>query len=673
MYFKMAVNNIKKSFKDYAIYFITLTLAVCIFYNFNSIDSQTVMYEMNNYQLQSISVLSKGISYISIFISIVFGGLIIYANNSLVKKRKKEFGIYATLGMAKRKISLILICETLIVGIISLIVGLLLGIVLSQGISVLTGKLFEFTMTEYKFIVSMSTINKTIMYFGIMFMLVMIFNTIVVSKHKLIDMINASKKNEDLKLRKPIISVIIFILALIVLGRAYYLGWKFALTPKNTNFPLSIILGSLGTLLFFFGLAGVILVILRKSKKIYLKKLNIFVIKQFNNKINTNFISMAIICLMLFLTIVMLSSSLSFKHEVEKRLKNVMPFDAEIELRIPSDNKQEVKDIREALKKVGFELKDYYKYNIIDFYGTKVKTSSLLNEYANENLKKRLRNYAWELGAVKISQYNEMRKLRGESTIDLKENEVLLITDDVDENETLQNLIKNKKEIKIDNKNYIIKNNIGIKEDYYGLTAVVPDSLVKNMTKYSSKMHINVSEKNKEELDDAVREIEVKFKNVDYERDKLLKKYGFIISAYTKTGMDNKVKSAVGTYLYIGIYLGFVFLISSAAILAIQQLTEASDSLNRYKALKNFGASDDMINKSIFAQIFIHFMLPLGLALIHFAVALQIIKRMSEYAGVLTILDIGPTMMVTAGVIIIIYGGYFYATYLGYKNIVKNN
>lgn len=663
MYFKISLNNIKKSFKDYAIYFITLTLAVCIFYNFNSMNSQVAMEDINK-----ISVLVKLISYISIFISIIFGGLIVYANKSLIKKRKKEFGIYATLGMSKRRISQILICETFIVGIISLIVGLIVGIVLSQGISVLTSKLFEFSMTEYKFIISVNAINKTIMYFGIMFILVMIFNIIVVSKHKLIDMLNASKKNEDIKGRKPIISVIIFILSIIVLGRAYYLGWKFAPTPKNTNFPLSIILGGLGTLLFFFGLSGFILVIFRKSKKIYLKKLNIFVIKQFNNKINTNFISMAIICLMLFINILMLSTGLSFKYEVEKRLKNIMAFDAEIQLSI-GDDKQEVKDIKEALKRVGFQLNDSYKYGVVDFYDTNIKVASLLNEYANENLKKRLRNYVGSLGAIKISQYNEMRKLRGQPVVDLKENEVLLITNDDDKNEALQNLMKNEKKIKIDDKNYIIKNNMHVKEAYYSLIAVIPDSAVESMSKGSSTMHINVSEKNKEELEENVRELKKKFQNLDYDYDKLLNKYGFIVSADTKTQIYDEAKINVGTYLYIGIYLGFVFLISSAAVLAIQQLTEASESLNRYKALQKIGVSDDMINKSIFVQILIHFMLPLSLALIHFIAALQIINRISEYGG----FNIGSTIILTAGVIIIIYASYFYATYLGYKNIVKNS
>lgn len=129
------------------------------------------------------------------------GGLILYANNFLVKKRKKELGIYMTLGMGKNKISKILTYETALVGIISLVVGLGIGIIVSQGISAFASKLFEVSLSNYKFLLSTDAILKTVLYFGIIFILVMIFNTFVISKYKLIDMLTAAKKNEDIKIK----------------------------------------------------------------------------------------------------------------------------------------------------------------------------------------------------------------------------------------------------------------------------------------------------------------------------------------------------------------------------------------------------------------------------------------------------------------------------------------
>ena len=198
MYSKIAFNNVKKSIKDYAIYFLTLTFAVCIFYSFNSIESQKAIFEINNSQSETISGLSIIIGRVSIFVSVILGSLIIYANNFLIKKRKKELGIYMTLGMGKNKISKILLCETLIIGIISLVAGLVLGMIFSQGLSVFTAKLFDVGMKEYKFIISSEAIVKSTIYFGIMFLLVMIFNTFVISKYKLIDMLTASKKSEKI-------------------------------------------------------------------------------------------------------------------------------------------------------------------------------------------------------------------------------------------------------------------------------------------------------------------------------------------------------------------------------------------------------------------------------------------------------------------------------------------
>ncbi|MGF7059602.1 FtsX-like permease family protein [Brassicibacter mesophilus] len=667
MYFNIATSNLKKSFKDYAIYFITLTLAVSIFYNFNSMNSQSVMQEMD------IDILIQSISYISIFISVVFGGLVIYANNALVKKRKKEFGIYTTLGMSKRKVSKILTYETFIVGIISLGTGLLLGVILSQGISVIIGKLFEFNMDEYKFILSTDAIAKTIIYFSTMFILVMIFNIVAVSKHKLIDLINASKKSEEIKTRNSIISVIIFILSIVTLSRAYYLGWKFASNPKSINFPLSIIFGGVGTLLFFFGLAGFTLFILKKNEQIYLKKLNIFVIKQFSNKINTNFISMGIICLMLFTTIVMSSSSLSIKTQLEEELGKLPPFDANIELGIRSDD-QEIKDIEEALKKVDFKLRQPSEYVVVDIYSTNIKVSDFLKEYANEELKERLKKYVGKLRTIGVSQYNAMRKLKGDSTIELKENEVLLLSRDKDENQALNNLINNKKEIIINENKYSLKIDKHLKDIEYNLMAIVPDSSVENMTKSYSTMYINsLNDVNKQKLEEDVKELRKKFANIDYNYDEILNKYGFIIRAETKTQVYNETKNAVGTSLYIGMYLGFVFLIASAAVLAIQQLTEASDSSNRYKILKKIGVSDNMINKTIFTQILIHFMAPLMLAISHSIMALVIVGKLSRNVGLAFLFKLGPTIFITGIIVIGVYGSYLYAAYTGYKNIIKNS
>ena len=205
MYSKIALKNVKKSFKDYTIYFLTLTLAVCIFYSFNSIESQKALVEVSSTEGDYVTILSDVISYISVFVAIILGSLILYANNFLIKKRNRELGLYMTLGMGKSKISKILIIETIIVGILSLISGLILGLIVSQGLSILVSKLFEFKMDEYSFIISPSAISKTILYFGIMFLLVMLFNTYIISKYKIIDLLKMGKKSEEIRFKNPFV------------------------------------------------------------------------------------------------------------------------------------------------------------------------------------------------------------------------------------------------------------------------------------------------------------------------------------------------------------------------------------------------------------------------------------------------------------------------------------
>lgn len=379
MYFKIALNNVRKSFKDYSIYFLTLTLGVCIFYAFNSIGDQKAFLELGKRQAEYINILQRLISGISVFISCVLGGLILYANNFLVKKRKKELGIYMTLGMGKNKISKILTYETALVGIISLVVGLGVGIIVSQGISAFASKLFEVSLSNYKFLLSTDAILKTVLYFGIIFILVMIFNTFVISKYKLIDMLTAAKKNEDIKIKNPILTAIIFFISLGLLGVAYKLVIKVGLDPTNSMFLGSIVLGVLGTLLLFFSLAGFVLYVLQRNKNVYLKGLNIFVLRQMNSKINTNFLSMTVICLMLFLTISTLATGLSFKNALEKGLENTTPFDASATYYIDEDSK--IKTAEESIRELGFKFNPEDKivsYN--EYKLEKTNLESLLNK-----------------------------------------------------------------------------------------------------------------------------------------------------------------------------------------------------------------------------------------------------------------------------------------------------
>ena len=661
MYSKIAFKNVKKSFKDYTIYFFTLMLAVCIFYTFNSIESQKAMSELTSSGESYVEILSKVISDVSVFIAFILGSLILYANNFLVKKRNKELGIYMTLGMSKNKISKILILETIIVGILSLISGLILGLIFSQGLSILVVKLFGLKMSTYSFVISGKAMIKTVLYFGIMFLLVMIFNSFVISKYKIIDLLTVGRKTEEVKFKSNIVYLITFILCVISLVTAYKLILEVGLLGiKDKKFLISILLGVVGTFLFFFSLSGFILYIVKKNKKIYFKGLNIFIVKQINSKVNTNFISMSVICLMLFMTIGMLSTGFSFKNAIESGLKDSTPYDASANLYI--DEGEKANDIQKSLEYIGVKFNKEDKVVYYDLYTDNKTISEALNLNANM---RSLMNY------MKLSDYNKIRALDNRNAIELNKDEVLITSNYANTLEAIQNYVKNNDSIKIENKSYKIKDKKVIEENLKTdfmkdnmITVIVNDDICDNMTLVSSNVNVNFVGEGKEKRESDFTNKIYSYKTTDTDYDKI----GFVLGA-SRTEIYESNKGMTTIVLFIGIYIGIVFLISSMAVLALQQLSEASDSIDRYKSLKRLGASEKDINKTIFIQTLVYFSLPVILAFIHSVIG---IKVANDFVSVYNKPNIMGSSLITAGIFMIVYIIYFYITYSGYKNIVKN-
>ncbi|MEK3980155.1 FtsX-like permease family protein [Psychrobacillus sp. FSL K6-2836] len=672
MFSKIAINNVKRSFKDYSIYFLTLTFAVCIFYSFNSIDDQTAMLEMSKSTANFMATLNNLIAGTSIFVSFVLGGLIIYANNFLIKKRKKELGIYMTLGMSKRKISKIFIFETLLIGFISLAVGIIFGILVSQGMSVITAQLLAVDIDQYKFMISISAMVKSIVYFGIIFLLVMIFNQVTISKYKLIDMLNASKKNEEVKLSNTLVSMVIFILSVILLVNSYILIQKNGLNSEGALLIVIVLMGVIGTLLFFLSLSNFFIHIVQKRKRIYLKGLNVFILRQINNKINTNFLSMSAICLMLFLTITLLFTMFGYKGIYDKMLEGNTSFDASSWLM--TDEEQKVNDIEEYLEIVNFEFEDYEKHSFYSVYELNLTLENLLFDYLSEQEIIDFReNYMdGPLSAMKISDYNSNLKLKGQEPIDLKDNEVLVVSNYAQINGALDAFMENENQITIENKIYTIKNDAPIEEnilttgtiiDFFFL--IIPDSFTADLHLASTGFNVIYDESHAEKSEEKFSNLFETISGNTYIEDKFILVFGNTIDQ-----VHTRVHGSTATIVFFGVYLGIIFLISSAAVLALQQLSDASESLERYKSLKKIGVTEKQINKAILIQTFIYFMVPLGLAIIHSIVGIVVVNEIFRtYSQSI----IGSSLFMIAFALVIIYGGYFYATYVSFKNIVRNS
>ena len=405
--FNLAFKNIKKSIKDYSIYFLTLVIAVAIFYIFNSIDSQTAMMSLNKSKMDMIETLVDVLNYLSVFVSIVLGFLIVYANNFLIKRRKKEIGIYFTLGMSRAKVSLILVLETVIVGIVSLIIGLILGVVLSQLISIFTAKLFEADMTRFSFVFSSDALLYTIVNFGIIYLIVMVFNIMILGRFKLIDLLYASRRNEKVKIKNSWVIFGIFIISIAMIGYAYKILYDGVILSGGSDFLIMIVLGALGTFLFFLSVAGFLLKVVQLRKKTYYKGLNIFILKQVNNKVNTHVISTTVISLMLLLTIGILSSSLSMANAMNDSYRNNCPND----FTVLSSQVDKLKDFRNNIAYQDI-VKEEYQFSFIKLEGITQGDfiDAKSDKYANmEYMEKQA------MQVIKESDYNQILKIQGKS------------------------------------------------------------------------------------------------------------------------------------------------------------------------------------------------------------------------------------------------------------------
>ena len=677
MLFKLSIKNIKKSFKDYAIYFFTLILGVAIFYVFNALDSQTVMLDVSKSTHDLIDLMNQVLSGVSVFVSFILGFLIIYASRFLMKRRKQEFG-------SKGKISKILLMETLLIGLVSLGAGLILGICLSQLMSVLVANMFEADMTKFTFTFSSSSMIKTCIYFGIMYLLVMIFNTFSVSKCKLIDLLNAKKKSETVKLKNPILCVVVFIIAVAMLSYAYY---NVTVGVNNLQYFSDILfqmaLGAIGTFLIFWSLSGLILRLVQSMKRVYLKGLNLFTIRQINSKINTTVFSMTVICLMLFLTICIFSSALSLKNSMSANLKELVPIDIEFYKPLnarenyhmvvnDSENEDSKVSIWDTLEKYKLDIKEDLKdiTELTSYQQADLTFAKTLGNTLDEVKK----DYPFLLvdskeEIVKLSDYNRVAKLYDNPTYTLEDDEYLILADYDSMVELRNKALEENTIITINGKEYYPKYKecqdgfIDIATNHINAgIIVVPDKAVENLIEAKAYVLANYKADTKEgkrEVEDKINALEQNYPNIDQET---------LLSASSKISLYDASIGLSAMATFIGLYLGLIFLMASAAILALKELSESSDNKEKFIALRKIGVDEKMLNRALFNQIAIFFALPLILAIIHSIFGIQVCNYILETFGNEKLLI---SIVMTACFLGVIYGGYFLITYFCSKNIIK--
>lgn len=672
MYFKLAVKNVKKSFRDYMIYFLTLAFSICLFYSFNSFQAQQAVMELSQSQFDIIDSVQALMQMLSMFVAVVLGFLIIYANNFLIKRRKKELGLYTLLGMSKRHISRVLIYETFMIGLLSLIAGLLAGLFVSQLLTIVTANLFEVTL-NYTFIFSVDATRLTIIAFALIFFIIMIFNTFILNRYQLIDLLTADKKNETLKTKNIYLSMFLFIVSLAILGYTYW----FALSQgMEALMHLSIIApaGIIGTVLFFMALSGFLLKFVQSSKNLYYRKLNMFVLRQVNASVNSNFISMSIVCIMLLFSIGALATGTNLNRTINSTIQLATPFDySYASYSFIDEENNDIKDLTDIKERLGIDNSGIKEEYFIHNYLSDI-TSAPFISYVDDSIVPD--NQAGEkFEVIPLSDMNIMRKAYGLDPITLNPDEAIMFTSSELIRSTVDDIVADAPDFTLYGHTLHLRAeqsemiNLGttLNTSTVLIGVCVADEIIPaDATLYNMFWNVNL----KEGVDQNQFAEMVKQKREAFNQKASAdgNEITVAFASATKQEVQENSKGLSVIMTYIGLYLGLIFLLASAVILALQQLSQAADNKQRYQILNKIGAEKHMISQSILLQLSIYFFMPLLLAVIHSVVGIQVVNTIVMVFGKS---DLFLSSLITGGMILLIYGAYFLFTYFGYRHILE--
>ncbi|MCR5740531.1 MAG: ABC transporter permease [Lachnospiraceae bacterium] len=656
--FDIALKNIKKSRSDYSIYFFTLILGVAIFYMFNAVGTQGIMETAMNSSNKAVENFVRVIGMVSVAVAIILGLLIIYANNFLIKRRKKEFGIYMLLGMSPSKVSKILLYETCIVGVFSLAVGILVGIVASQCLSVVVARMFVMDLSHFKFDISGKALLTTLLCFIGIYIVVFLFNKRTVRKNKLIDLLSAERKREKTVLRSTKLSVILFAVSIIGFLYAWIMVGFCGGTMTRNVFFASIVIGFVSTFLFFRSAGGFLQSACSSVKSFYSKGLNSFIVRQFTGNITTSSFSMAVISLLLFLALLFFSTGFSIRNYFNSRLGNATPVDITMDL---FSN-----DPRGFFDELGMPMDEWAaEYLQVPIRKGECVTMSLLlgDHEAEASEQFRLADWSAMVGVMKLSDYNHIEDMYDRDRIVMADDEYAFILDFdllgtiADKALSEGNTLTIAGTVLHPAYDHVISECVLMSgmEANLGIV-VIPDALF---------------EAEGSGLDPVSHMIAA-----DYVSDEAGMRLEDLLAtagedaAFFTTKRDIQTRSISITVIivFVVLYLGIVFVISGAAILGLKMLSDSASSASRFEILKNIGAGHPERKKSLFIQILAYFGLPLILAVLNAVFGVRFIKGFMASLGMIRM---GEGIALALFIMVLVYGGYFLTTYEGCRKIVK--
>ena len=721
---KLAWGNVRRAGRDYLVYLLTLTLGVTVFYAFNTISMQVDIAGIDEKGLAQ--VMGSMLGDLTYFLAGVMAFLMVYANNFIMKRRKKEFGLYQVLGMGRGRVATIMALETVIVSVGAFVAGIVLGVGLSQLMTFFTASLFKTQIANFHFFFSVHAFNLTLACMLVMFVLTLLLNLRAVRRTKLIELMGAERRNESIKTRNPWIAIAIFAVGVALVGVAYYrlLRDGFPLTATDSKlqeamnqFGITTAMVTVGTFALFWGLSGMLIKLLQSLRGVYWRGLNMFTVRQLAAKVNTVCFSMGVIAMLLFLAITSVTCGMSIANVMNENLERYNPADmsqtyvyytpdtldfykesfnpSEADRMVLADSTVDLYPAWHGKgKSAGNNDETGKKVNIADVAGEHVQIDSYLSypvggsnpsvtpsemcKIMGEKLPKAFGGSnadAMGLYVTPASQYNKLRQMMGKEPVHIGHDQYLLTCDMGGELVDMytkymaggHTLTLGGHELKpaadkSDEDTAAIANSA---MGSNGGTVVVADELLSqlNLQPYSSSLLVNY----KQGMDTTEADESIKYTVLD----NLLvdgKEPGSWGTFITRSEMYAQAAQMNGLISYLAIYIGFVLVVACAAILSIQQLSNVADGSRSYRVLAQIGCDDRQIRHSVMAQQAVFFLFPLAVGLAHSFVALKVIIELVSIFGNMSI---GGTVGLTCAIFLAAYGGYFLVTYLMSTGMVR--
>ena len=659
---KLIIKNVRKNIRDYLIYFLTLMISVSVFYAFNSISDQPAFSEMGMTKTLLYDQLGILLSTLTVLIAVVLAFLIIYANQFLLKRRKKELGLYMVLGMKKGRISRIFAGETFCVGVIALVTGLCLGVALSQGISLVALKLFAIELSKFQLVFSMGAFQKTALCFAVIFLLVMTFNVWSVSSVQLIDLLTAGRKNETSQNQSRLLPVLLFVVSLACILSSGVMFYRNGILPsrENRSFQVAGILLVAGTFLFFYSLSTVFVQILRANSNVYLRGLNTFLVRQVGSKIRTNYFIMTIVCGLLTVTICAVSVGVSTALAMNELSGSATPYDLNVLSNVSMDGDS---SILEYLASKDADLSGYAEnMEQISIYEADFTYGSL---FEGQNVE------LWPIdegisdsgvSVLAVSDFNRALAMQGKEPVALTENQYLLNCNYKGTFQYVEKALESHADLVLAGIPLQRASDTVLEETYFMTsvgnndrgTLIVPDAVVHSLTK---DVNVLLVQYRPDADSDAVLQ-----KMIPIGLDDT---HGY---RYAEKNMMYDMFYGLNALIsFLCCYIGLIFLLICAALLALKQLTETTDNIYRYGLLQKLGAKKEQINRALLSQTAIFFAAPLAVAGIFSAVLMgKAMEIVEEFMNIHISTNLGFTVVL----FLVVYGSYFLATYLSCKRMV---